>query len=70
MKLPKYVAFSHQDAHQLGINPFALTLLAESFADDPAKFADDNVLVCATAHNGTEVWILLMKTQPRPEDFK
>lgn len=68
MRLPKYVAFGHRAAGDLGINPFALTLIAESFADDPQKYNGD-ALVSAQAHNGTDVFILLTKTQPVPGDF-
>lgn len=68
MELPSYVAFGANDAGKLGINPFALTLIAESFADDPAKY-EGSALVSAHAHNGTEVFILISKTRPEAADF-
>ena len=68
MKLPILLP-THQAIADAGLNPFAATLLAESFADNPATFGDDNVLLKAAAHNGQEVWILLTKTMPAVEDF-
>lgn len=68
MKLPILLTAAQTQSHA-GVNPFAATLLAESFADNPATFGDDNVLLGARAHNGQEVWILLTKTMPTVEDF-
>jgi hypothetical protein len=69
MKIPDRVFVGNQDLLNAGLNAFALELLAESFADDPARFGDSNILLRATAHNGQDVWFVLTKTQPRPEDF-
>jgi hypothetical protein len=69
VKLPTIVARGTQDCGRAGLNPFALQLVAESFADDPDKFADNDVLAAIRAHNGQEVWILLTKTMPKPGDF-
>ena len=70
MKAPKYVVLSLQDCINIGINAFALKLLAESFADDPAKFGDDNILFRLEAHNGQDVWMLVTKTMPNLADFE
>lgn len=69
MKLPRYFCENHQQAHACGINPFALSLLAESFADEPDKFGSENVALLAHAHNGQEVWFVLTKRRPEPADF-
>jgi hypothetical protein len=69
MKLPKYFVETPQQAHNAGINPFALTLIAESFADAPERFGDENVVFLAHAHNGQEVWFIMSKARPRKEDF-
>jgi hypothetical protein len=72
MRLP-YVLESKQAMLNMGLNAFAIfaiDLLAESFADDPDKFGDKNLLLRALAHNGTEVWIVVTKTQPVPQDFE
>jgi len=69
MKLPKYFVQTAQDASDIGINPFALTLLAESFADDPNRFHGENVVLLGHAHNGVEVWFILTTTQPKESDF-
>jgi hypothetical protein len=69
MKLPRYFVETSQQASDCGINPFALTLLAESFADKPDRFGDENAVLLAQAHNGQAVWFILTKRCPRPEDF-
>lgn len=69
MKAPKYAVLTMQDASDARINPFALTLLAERFADDADRFGDENVLLLAHAHNGTEVWFVMTKHRPTAPDF-
>ena len=69
MKRPKYFVENSQQAITAGINPFALTLLAESFADNPERFGDENVVLLAHAHNGQEVWFIMTKTRPKGADF-
>ncbi len=69
MKKPKYFVETMQQASDLHINPFALQLLGESFADDPSKFGDENVVFLARAHNGSAVWFIMTKQQPRARDF-
>lgn len=69
MKTPKYFVETPQQASDIGINPFTLTLLAESFADNPGRFGDENMILLAHAHNGTRVWFVMSKTQPRTDDF-
>ena len=70
MKAPKYCVETTQQAINLGLNGFALTLMAESFADAPVKFDNENVAFLAHAHNGQEVWFIMTKTRPRLEDFE
>ncbi len=69
MKAPKYCIVTLQQAIDLGLNGFALVLMAESFADAPAKFDHENVAFLAHAHNGQEVWFIMSKSRPRLEDF-
>ncbi len=69
MKAPKYFVANSQEAADVGINPFALTLLAESFADNPERFGDENVILLAHAHNGQEVWFIMSKHRPMSSDF-
>jgi hypothetical protein len=69
MKAPAYFIETAQQASDVGINPFALILLAESFADDPQRFGDENLLLLAHAHNGTQVWFVMSKTRPTLQDF-
>lgn len=69
MKLPRYFVETAQQQADCRINPFALALLAESFADDPQKFGDENVLLLAQAHNGHAVWFIMSKTKPTAADF-
>ena len=70
MKLPKYFIETLQQASDCGINPFALKLLAESFADKPERFGNDNVILLAHAHNGQEVWFIMTKIKPEEKDFE
>jgi hypothetical protein len=69
MKMPKYVLLSMQDCIDVGLNAFALELIAESFADKPEKFGADNLVVRLEAHNHQEVWMVLTKTAIQPQDF-
>lgn len=72
MKLPSLVLPDLQSCSEAGLNPFALTLLAESVADDPKKFPDIDkfpILACASADNGTEVWFCITTKPPVPADF-
>jgi hypothetical protein len=69
VKAPKYFVESMQQASDVGINPFALQLLAESFADVPSRFGDDNLLLLAHSHNGQDVWFVMSKRRPVREDF-
>jgi hypothetical protein len=70
VKLPKYFVATPQQASDLHINPFALSLLAESYGDHPEQFGDENVVFLARAHNGQEVWFVMTKTKPTKEDFE
>jgi hypothetical protein len=70
MKLPKYFVQTMREAIDVGINAFAIQLLAESFADDPDKFKDENVVFLAHAHNGHEVWFVMSKTPFTRSDFE
>ncbi len=69
MREPQYFVETMQQASDVGVNPFALQLLAESFADEPARFGGENVVFLAHAHNGQEVWFVMTKQQPRRADF-
>jgi hypothetical protein len=69
MKIPKYFIGTMQQALDVGLNPFAFQLMAESFADNPEKFGDENLALVFRAHNGQQVWFLLTKTAPKEEDF-
>lgn len=61
MKRPLY-ALTDQQQINAGLNPFAARLLAESFADKPEQFGDNNVLIRTTTHNGQTVYLILTKT--------
>jgi hypothetical protein len=50
MKQPKYFVETMQQCISLGLNAFALQLMAESFADNPNKFKGENVVFLAEAH--------------------
>jgi hypothetical protein len=69
MKKPKYFVDSLQGCIDLGLNAFALKLLAESFADAPEKFGGENVILVAQAHNRQPVYFIMKKTMPTAEDF-
>lgn len=68
MKKPKYAALSMQEQSSAGINPFAVTLMAEAHADTK-RWGDETVMVVGYAHDGTPVYILLSTLQPRIEQF-
>jgi hypothetical protein len=70
MKRPKYFVEGVQGAIDAHLNGFALQLMAESFADDPQKFGDENVILSAHAHNGVQVYFVMTKKLPRAEDFE
>ncbi len=70
MKAPKYAAVTMQQQSDAGINPFAVTLMAEAHADKPERFGDETVMVTARAHNGTMVYMLISTQQPSPEQFE
>lgn len=69
MKKPSLAALTMQQMSDAGINPFAVQLLAESFADKPERFGDKTVMVVARAHNDTPVYILLSTEPPTKEQF-
>jgi len=69
LPMPKFVLPTMQACVDAGLNAFALQLVAESYSDGPTKFADAPVLVRMEDHKHREVWIMLWKEQPRPEDF-
>lgn len=70
MKAPKFAALTQQEISDSGLNPFAITLLAEAFADDPQKFGNENFIVLGYAHNNQPVWLILTKTAPVAADFE
>lgn len=70
MKAPKYMALGVQKMIDAGINGFAMQLMAESHADDPAKFGDETVVLMAKAHNGTPVYMLISTQAPSLDQFK
>lgn len=69
MKAPKYMSSTMQRTSDARLNPFAAQLLAESFADEPARFGDETVLIVARAHKGTPVFLLLSTRQPTKDQF-
>ena len=69
MKRPKYFVETKQQALDLGLNAFALELMAESFGDMPEKFGGENVVFLAHAHNKQPVWFIMTKVTPTAEDF-
>jgi hypothetical protein len=69
MKFPKYCVETMQQAIDLHLNAFALQLMAESFADAPELFGDENVVFQAHAHNHQPVWFIMSKTMPTAKDF-
>jgi hypothetical protein len=58
-----------QQAIDLQLNAFAMQLIAESFADAPEKFGDENVVFLSRAHGGQQVWFVMTKTMPTKADF-
>jgi hypothetical protein len=69
MRKPKYFIQTMQDALNVGMNAFALQLLAEAFSDDFDKFGDDNVIVLMHDHKHRDVWMVMTKTMPSDADF-
>lgn len=69
MKLPEYFLDDVQQCVNVGLNGFALQLVAESFADKPELFGDHNLVMRLHAHNGQEVWMIVTKTRPTAADF-
>lgn len=69
MKAPKYIVPEKRLQAALGLNAFALELVAESYADKPELFNGESVLCLNHAHNGTRVSTLIMATMPTPADF-
>jgi hypothetical protein len=69
MKRPKYFVETMQQALDLGLNAFAMQLMAESFSDVPEKFGDENVVFLTHDHQRREVWFIMTKTMPKAEDF-
>lgn len=70
MKRPKYAALTKQDQANIGLNPFAIELMAEAHADKPPAFGDETVMLTASAHNGTIVYMLLSTRRPTLEQFE
>lgn len=70
MKRPEIVLKSMQSQNDARLNPFAIKLLAESFADVPERFGDKTVVVTGRAHNGTVVWMLISTQQPDAVQFE
>jgi hypothetical protein len=69
MKRPKYFVQGVQECINAGLNGFALQLMAESFADDPAKFGDESVILTADSHKGQTVYFVMTKECPSEKDF-
>jgi hypothetical protein len=69
MKAPSLGARDKQTMSDGGINPFAVELVAESFADKPEKFGDRTIMLIAHAHAGTPVYMLISTQRPDPEQF-
>jgi hypothetical protein len=69
MKAPKYGAATMQAQSDARINPFAVTLIAESFADNPSVFGDETVMVVGYSHKGAMVYMLLSTQQPESWQF-
>ncbi len=69
MKAPKCLINGTQQAIDIGLNGFAFTLMAESFADKAEKFGGENVAIVARAHSGDPVFLVMTKEQPLYRDF-
>jgi hypothetical protein len=70
VKKPKYAAISMQQQSDGGINPFAVTLMAEAHADDPKRWGEETIMVVGHAHNGTPVYMLISTVMPTIEQFE
>ena len=70
MKKPRYILATMQDQSDVGINTFALQLMAEAHADRPEKFGDETLLLVGHAHNGKPVYMLISTKPPEEEQFK
>jgi hypothetical protein len=70
MKKPKYAAVTMQEQSDAGINPFAVTLMAEAHADDPNRWKDETIMLVAHAHNGTPVYMLISTVPPTVDQFE
>jgi hypothetical protein len=69
MKKPKYAAITMQEQSDAGINPFAVTLMAEAHADDRKRWGDETVMAVGHAHNGTPVYMLISTQKPEIKQF-
>jgi len=69
MKAPKYFIGTMQQASDVGLNPFAFQLIAESFGDAAEKFGDENVVLRFQDHKHRDVWFVMTKTMPETKDF-
>ncbi len=70
MKMPKYAAVTMQKQAEVGMNPFALQLVAEAHADDKARFGDETIMAVSRAHDGTPVYMLISTRKPTKEQFE
>lgn len=69
MKRPSLAAVTMQQQHDARINPFAVQLLAESFADDDRPWGDKTLLLHGRARNGKTVYMLISTEAPSGEQF-
>jgi hypothetical protein len=64
MKPPLYVAATKQQQHEARLNPFAVELLAESFAQHRAAFGEESICVVGWGKDRQPVYIWLSSVPP------
>lgn len=64
MKFPKWIARTTQEQIDVGLNGFAVTLLAESFAHERERFGEDSILLVGYAKDGLPVYITVASVPP------
>lgn len=69
LKMPDMVLPTMQACRDVGLNAFALKLLAESYSDDGKLHSDKAILVRMEDHQHRDVWIYISRQEPKPADF-
>jgi hypothetical protein len=69
MKTPTWAAQTKQQQRRIGINPFAVELLAESFAAHREVWEDGTLLVIGMGKDRQPVYICI-SSEPPAEDYR